>query len=649
MEEYKAPKMFPDLREKVDAKIDQPKKQGGWVKLKKGPKDSKEAPAVSVAPQDMHGESSSLPSGTEMQQTQSGFRPGDQFFFEKASFVGGESPDVDVKSITKDGEVLSFEKGAKHISIDSPEKFARKIGTADGLKYDEIGKSQDDRAFGRGLLDKLNRSDISSIERRGYDDEQNQMLRIVFLMQRRHLEELVLGYEKKLAERADVSRDMEEIKVFAKTILDDFSFETEAGESNGSIQSRRGRKPRQKKMRLNEAEKPKGSKRNLRGGKVVSSAETIAFSEPIVSGIENGVFPQDVNGENDPSADFRYLLSDAATLIDTKILGAQTREDISFISFRVLPDGMRVFVEMTEENGLKRIHKQLIDQGKKADASKLKREWIVENHRLETEYLRKKLLVEILSSGAESMARIDRAPNSKSLQHIGQVVSNRDSGERIFIPSDPVGSKDDPSGTENIRFAIQDLIGAWRDMRVSGQKEWKSFEEYFRKEFSSLIMDSNKQIRKFWEEKRAIFPKRDEREKPGPAKRVRKGLKSERSQSSEMIDPVALERDALQAAERYFTDEAIPAIEVTLQEAGVDLIWLLGDGEYNQQILDFVLKEVGVNIVALATRYTGQLPKEKRSSFEEKIRKVAKDALVEMVMEKISRMLESKSPETESV
>lgn len=641
MEEYKAPKMFPDLREKVDAKIDQPKKDGGWTKLKKGPKNSKEAPVVSVASQDMPGELSSPPAGLVARRTQSGFRPGDQFFFEKASFVGGESPDVDVKSISRDGEVLSFEKGAKFISVDSPEKFSRKIGTTDGLKYDEIGKSQDDRVFGRGLLDKLNRADVLSIERRGYDDEQNQMLRIVFLMQRCRLEELVLGYEKKLAERADVSRDMEEIMAFAKTILDDFSFETEAGESNGLIQSKRGRKPRQKKMRLNGVENPKKSKQNLRGEKVASPSEATAFSEPIVSGIENNASPQE-NGGSDPSADFPHLLSDAAALIDTKILGAQTREDISFIPFRVLSDGMRVFVEMTEENGLKGIHKQLIDQGKKTEASKLKREWIVENHRLETEYLKKKLLVEILASGAESMARIDRAPNSKALQYIGQVVWNRDSKERVFIPSDPGDSKDDPSGTEDIRSAIQDLIGAWRDMRVSGQKEWKNFEEYFRKEFSSLIADSNKQIRKFWEEKRATFPNRDVREKSGPVKRVRKGSKDERPQSSEMIDPAALERDALQAAERYFTDEAIPAIEVTLQESGVDLIWLLGGGEYNQEILDFVLKEVGVNIVTLATRYTGQLPKEKRGDFEQVIREAAKNALVDRVMKKISRMIESK-------
>ncbi len=109
-----------------------------------------------------------------------------------------------------------------------------------------------------------------------------------------------------------------------------------------------------------------------------------------------------------------------------------------------------------------------------------------------------------------------------------------------------------------------------------------------------------------------------------------------------MIDPAALERDALQAAERYFTDEVIPAIEKTLQEFGVDLIWLLGKGEENKEMLDFALKKVGVNIVALATSYTGRLPHGKRIGFQKRIEAVAMDILVKRVMEKVSRMIESK-------
>jgi hypothetical protein len=109
-----------------------------------------------------------------------------------------------------------------------------------------------------------------------------------------------------------------------------------------------------------------------------------------------------------------------------------------------------------------------------------------------------------------------------------------------------------------------------------------------------------------------------------------------------VFDLATLERSALQSAEQYFVDEAIPAIEETLRDAGVDLIWLLSDGEYNKSVLDFVLREVGVNIVDIAAGYTGQLPVGERAAFEQKIREAAKNLLVERVMEQISRMLESR-------
>lgn len=524
-------------------------------------------------------------------------------------------------------------------------------GFLGGANSVEVGEKEGNKMFGRGLLNKLNRVDISFIEVEGYSEDQNLALRVDFAMKRQHLKELVLAYERKLARKQNASRDMQEIVAFAKTILDTFSFGEDGDVSDGLESKKRGRKTGQKKMRLSDTEdageKTTTKKSTPKRGHVPKSDRAVVddAEAPVV---ESSVMPEKTfnengieNGNGDLVADFRYLLADGVASIDAKILGAKNREDISFIPSRSLPDGTKIFIEMTEENRLKKIYKQLIEQAKKSEAFKLKQEWIAENHRLEMSYLKQSLIVEILAVGADTMERIDKAPNSKAMQSIGRIVRTKDSEDRVFIPTDSGSSRNDPSGTEGIRVAIQNMIDAWRGERVPKQGKWKNFEDYFQREFSPLIADSNKQIQKFWEEKRSTFSKESRKEKSNSARRTKK----EKPVSMDLVDSVALERSALQSAERYFVDRAIPAIEETLRDAGVDLIWLLSDGEYNKSVLDFVLQEVGVNIVDIAAGYTGQLPSDERSAFEQKIRAAAKELLVERVMEKISRMVELKAPE----
>jgi hypothetical protein len=562
--------------------------------------------------------------------------------------VGGAThvlPEVILRGVLERNKYKKRKSGKSQSGVGAvSKKSSSEMGGADiyGLEYEES------QVLGRSLLDKLNETDVLLIGSDEYNEDQNLALRLDFVMKKQHLEELVLAYEKKAIDRQDVSRDMQEIVDFSKSILEAFPLEEEENVSIGSERNERGRKPRQKKMRLKEndvaGEKAAGGKKAPKQRRAPKSARGIdgdaqvpaAGNDPASkeSSVENGI-----NGENgNLSADFRYLLADGAAAIDTKISSAKNREDISFISFRTLPDGMKEFIEMTEQNGLKKIYKQLIDRGEKTEAFKLKQEWIAENHRLEMSYLKQSLIVEILAVGADTMDRIDKASNSRALQSIGRIVRTKDSEERVFIPTDSGISRNDPSGTEGIRMAIQNMIDAWRGDRVPKRGRWKNFEDYFQREFSSLIGDSNKQIQGFWEEKKATFAKGGRREAPGVAKRGRK----ERPDSTGVFDLATLERSALQSAEQYFVDEAIPAIEETLRDAGVDLIWLLSDGEYNKSVLDFVLREVGVNIVDIAAGYTGQLPVGERAAFEQKIREAAKNLLVERVMEQISRMLESR-------
>lgn len=609
MEEYTVPKMFPELREKVDAKIDQPKKQGGWAKLKKGPRDSKEAPAVSVAPQDMHGESSSLPNGTEMQRTQSGFRPGDQFFFEKASFAGGESPDVDVKSITKDGEVLSFEKGAKFISVDSPEKFSRKIGTADGLKYDEIGRSQDDRAFGRGLLDKLNRADVSSIERQGYDDDQNQMLRIIFLMQRRHLQEMVVGYERKLVGRADVSQDMKEIKTFSKTILADFSIAGEVGDFNGSKHDKRSRKPHQKKkMRLDEqGPREKGVKRNMKKNATRTPSDPVSMGDSIqTSTMEHDAVSMEKETGNpaEQMESYQNFLEETARVQSMFIDSAHDIESLEgAFSYEVDPMTgkqlkKKIFLRMSDDA------QQIFDAMGRSSQRDARSLWVERNSDLEALYLGKKFTFALDAVKADWRKRFEEAKDFDELDTIG----SGQNGSRSFIPTDP---KNDSVAFRSLREVLQEMIvhrrGLPQDTTLPG------FSKLFGDQLKPLIVSANKELTDSWTRRRREF-------------------------GTEMVDSAALQRDTQEAITHFLT-KSLALIDDRLAAKGENFLDIYRNDRERAKKL---LAAIGERIVVIAADAAGRVEQKDADRLKQAVVQFGTAQLAKTLKQRVSGLLELK-------
>lgn len=638
MEGYKPPKMFAELPRKIQEKHD----SGEWLNVEV-PTHQDISSSDTRSKDRTKGKSGIRESKRNKREIRSGFSPGDEFFLNQASFTRGEAPDFVVKSVSSDGSIRYFEKGSRVVAVVSQDDFAKMVGVADGAKYDEIRGAKERKIFtlyGDSLLNDLDSVEASEISGEGYNDDQNWLLWVDFMMRRNRLQELVQSYQKQAEERGDTALALRDIVQFAKSMPEEFLSDEQREKMAQFVshepvdkgdRDKRAQKPRQKKMRLDDEP---GKKSPTKKG--APKRERAPKSEPAVANdtqapvVENVVAPEFIENVIENSAEQlasyrRYLEEEQRgkeILID---LVDHTNIETVF-SYEIDPateksTKKKIFLPVSDEA------KQVFDAMSRTTQREARVIWVEMNTELETSYLGRKftLALELVQKTWEE--KIAQAPDAVALEDIGKREQNGNhkrsrgksqQGARAFIPIDPKDTSAEFQPLQEVLHQMIDQRNRLKNTALSG------FSKLFDDQLKPRVVAVNKELSTLWQSRLEALG--------GPV------YEGETVKSTELVDVESLKQDAQRDIETFLT-RSLSLIDEKLAAKGENFLEIYREDRERAKRL---LAAVGGHIVAIATSAAGRVEPKDADALKQAVVKFGTVQLALVLKQRVAGLLELK-------